>query len=58
MQSIEIGEVTLTLMADGRIQVQIAPWPRVTTWTAAGAQEAVAWLQARIAEQTAQERTP
>jgi hypothetical protein len=47
--STAIGEVILAPVTGERLQVQIAPWPWVTTtWTRAGAREAVAYLQAWI----------
>jgi hypothetical protein len=52
MESTEIGEVILAPLSDGRLQVQHASWPWVTTtWTLAGAREAVAYLQAWIADE-------
>jgi hypothetical protein len=53
MDRIQIGEVTLTPLKNGRVQVEGA-----TTWTLRGAEEAVAWLLAWIIEQDFRERTP
>jgi hypothetical protein len=52
MKPIDIGDVQLVAKADGRITLTIDPWYHVTaTWTLAGAQEGLAWLQAWIHEQ-------
>jgi hypothetical protein len=46
--------VILAPVTGERLQVQIAPWPWVTTtWTRAGAREAVAYLQAWIDDEEA-----